>query len=208
MKPLAAAVAGLLLAPALGASDEAVALVRRIEAHHRAVLDLTARFTQTYRSGVLGRELVERGTLWVKRPGRMLWEYEEPEKKLFVCDGRSYYFYVPADRQVIVRDQAADRRAPALLLAGEGGILDRFDATLEGASADGRRLRLTPREADPEMESVYLEVDTASRITSIEVLDAQGNRSRFRFERIRENVGVGDERFRFKIPRGVEVVEG
>jgi len=185
-----------------------VALVERIERRHSSVADLTARFTQTYRSGILGRELVERGTLSIKRPGRMLWEYQEPEKKTFVSDGESFYFYVPADRQVIVRDQAGERSAPALLLAGEGRILEQFEAGLEDAPEGRHRLLLTPRKADPEVERVYLEVDASYRIVGIEVFDAQGNHSRFLFEAIRENVGLSDKLFRFRIPAGVEVVSG
>ena len=62
-------------------------LVERLEAHHARTTDLVARFTQSYRSGMLGREVVERGVLSVKRPGRMRWEYKDPEEKLFVSDG-------------------------------------------------------------------------------------------------------------------------
>src|SRR5688500_17465688 len=68
-------------------------LVRKVQAHHQTVKDLTARFTQTYSSGLLGREVVERGKVMVKRPDRMLWQYEEPEKKTFVSNGKTAYFY-------------------------------------------------------------------------------------------------------------------
>jgi outer membrane lipoprotein carrier protein len=104
----AIAIRALLAHPVLlplAEASPAESLVRRLEAHQARVGDLTARFVQTYRSGVLGREVVERGRVSIKRPGRMLWEYKDPEKKTFVADGKTFYFYVPADRQVIVRDQ-------------------------------------------------------------------------------------------------------
>jgi len=198
----------VLAAPTRGPAGEAQALMRKIEARHATAGDMTARFTQTYRSGVLGRELVERGKLSVKRPGRMLWEYEEPEKKVFVADGRTFYFYVPADRQVVVRDQAGDRRAPALLLSGEGTILDQFEVSLETAPPGRQRLRLVPREPDPEIEVVLVEVDSALRFRRIEVVDAQGNLSRFSFEEIEEDVGLSDRIFHFQIPPGVDVITG
>src|SRR4029453_15693544 len=87
----------------------AQSLVRRLEERQARAQDMTARFVQSYRSGILGRGVVERGVVRLKRPGRMLWEYKDPEKKTFLSDGKSYYFYVPADRQVIVRDQDEER---------------------------------------------------------------------------------------------------
>lgn len=191
------------------AEDPAVALARRVDARQQRVSDLTARFVQSYRSGTLGRELVERGTLAIKRPGRMLWEYRDPERKTFLSDGKTFFFYVPADKQVIVRDQAGERGLPTLLLSGQGGILSQFEAGLETSALPGaQRLRLVPKKPDPELERVFLDVDAEARIVGIEVLDAQGNRSRFRFDELRENVGLSDKLFHFKVPAGVEVVAG
>jgi outer membrane lipoprotein carrier protein len=191
------------------APDAANALARRIGQRHQRVADLTARFVQTYRSGMLAQEVVERGVVSLKRPGRMLWEYRDPEKKTFVSDGKTFYFYVPADRQVIVRDQAGQRGIPALLLSGRDDLLEEFDAALEPPPAPGlQRLRLTPRKADPEVERVFLDVDGADRIRAVRVRDAQGNESRFEFDAIRENVGLPDRLFRFEVPHGVEVIAG
>lgn len=183
-------------------------LARRIEERQEATPDLVARFTQTYRSGALGRTLVERGEVKVKRPGRMLWEYKTPEKKTFVSDGQKFYFYVPADKQVIVRDQDTARGLPALLLSGKGAVLGEFVASIETGPPGRSRLKLVPRSPDPEIARVFLEADTAYRIRRIEVEDAQGSRSAFDFDDIRENLGLTDRTFRFEIPRGVEVITG
>jgi outer membrane lipoprotein carrier protein len=183
-------------------------LARRIEARHRGVRDLTARFVQTYRSGALGREVVEKGVLSLKPPSRMRWEYRDPEKKTFVSDGKTSYFYVPADRQVIRREQSDSRDLPAMLLSGHADIVATFDVALESGPAGRPRLRLTPRKPEPEIEHLYVDVDGADRIRSILVVDAQGNRSQFAFDDIRENVGLDDRLFRFEVPRGVEVITG
>lgn len=169
---------------------------------------MTARFVQTYRSGILGREVVESGTVKIKRPGRMLWEYRSPEKKTFVSDGRTFYFYVPEDRQVIVRDQGGEKGVAVALLSGELDLLARFEAGFETGPSGRTRLRLSPRRPDPDVERVYLDADGAGRILAIEILDVQGNRSEFRFEDIRENVGLSDRLFRFEVPKGVEVIAG
>ena len=202
----ALALAGALVAaapPARGAED----LARRVEERQRNVRDLQARFVQTYRSGVLGREIVERGTVSIKNPGRMRWEYEDPEPKTFVCDGKTFYFYVPADKQVIVRDQADARGITAQLLAGRIAIKEQFSVALE--TTGGReRLRLIPRKQDPELDRVYLDVDASDRIRGIEIFDPQGNRSRFEFQGLRENIGLPDRLFHFETPKGVEVISG
>lgn len=199
----------VLLVPGGAAPPDAATLARRIDERHRRVADLRARFVQTYRSGALGQEVVERGELSVKRPGRMVWQYRHPERKTFVSDGRTFYFYVPADRQVIVRDQDGSDDLPTLLLSGRSSILEQFTAALEASPRRGlHRLRLLPRKADPEVESVALDVDDEGRIRGLHVQDAQGNRSRFDFEDIEENVGLPDRLFRFEVPKGVEVVAG
>src|SRR6188768_1781064 len=64
---------------------DAEAVLGRFDARSRTIRDFTARFTQTYRSGALGRAIVETGTVKVKRPSRMLFEYVTPDKKLFVA---------------------------------------------------------------------------------------------------------------------------
>jgi outer membrane lipoprotein carrier protein len=190
-------------------TDPAEALARRIDRRHQALGDLTARFVQTYRSGLMQRQVTESGVVSIKRPGRMRWEYRRPEKKLFVADGKTFYFYVPADKQVIVRQPGGERGIPALLLAGRGGILTEFTVAMEPAPAAGiQRLKLTPRRADPEVETVFLDVDGSDRVRTIEVRDPQGNLSRFTFEDIRENLGLRDGLFQFRIPQGVEVVTG
>jgi outer membrane lipoprotein carrier protein len=195
-------------APFEGPPASAEPLARRIEERHQGFADLTARFTQTYRSGLLGREVLERGVLSLKRPGRMRWEYREPERKLFVLNGKTSYFYVPADRQVIVREETDVRSLTSLLLAGRGDILARFAVTVEAETATGARLRLVPRDADPEVRQALLDVDASARIRALEFQDAQGNRSQFAFDDIRENVGLSDRMFEFEIPKGVEVITG
>jgi outer membrane lipoprotein carrier protein len=210
-----AALSALLLAagpvapPQDGDPGRAESLVRRIETRHARTQDLAARFVQSYRSGLLGRELVERGKVAIKRPGRMRWEYQEPEEKLFISDGETFYFYVPEDKQVIVQEQDAQRSLAARLLFGQGGLLDEFEATLDEPFEEGvERVRLVPRAEDAELERAFVEVDPSGLVRSILLEDLQGNRTRFRFEDLKENTGLKDELFRFEIPRGVEEIRG
>jgi len=195
--------------PEEGESPLARDLVERIEARHSQTRDLVARFEQSYRSGMLGRELVERGVVSIKQPGRMRWEYQEPEEKLFVADGEAFYFYVPEDAQVIVQEQDDQRSLAARLLFGQGGILEEFEASLEEPFEEGvLRVRLVPRRTDAEIAQAFIDAEPSGLVRSILIEDLQGNRTQFRFERLRENRGLSDDLFRFEIPPGVEVVRG
>lgn len=201
----------LTLAAPPEAGDAALArsLLRRIEERNARTSDLVARFTQSYRSGILGRETTERGVVKIKRPGRMRWEYQDPERKLFISDGRVFYFYVPADKQVIVSEQDQQRSLAARLLYGKGGLAEEFEVSLEEPLEEGvLRLRLLPRSEQPDVERAFVDVEPSGRIRGLLLEDMQGNRTRFRFEGVRENTGLEDELFRFEVPRGIEVIRG
>ena len=100
----AMAAAGALLGGPrpLAAQDQASELATRLQARYESIRDFSADFTHSYEGGILRKKAVERGAVLVKKPGKMRWEYREPEEKLFVSDGRKLYAWVPADRQVTV----------------------------------------------------------------------------------------------------------
>jgi outer membrane lipoprotein carrier protein len=186
--------------------QDAQAVLSDFDARSRTIRDFTARFTQTYRSGALGRAIVESGTVKVKRPSRMLFEYVKPDKKIFAADGDSYYFYVPRDRQVMVQNQRGDKRATARILA-EGRLLDHFKCVSEEKDALGRKLILVPRdEKDANVTRIAVVLDAQLRLLALEIQDAEGSTSRMVFEGFKENVGLKDSEFRFDIPKGVEVI--
>ena len=195
--------------PAAGSGD---ALARAIQAHYQQVRDFTASFEQAYVGGALKRRTVERGTVAIKKPGRMRWDYEAPEKKLFISDGTRMYFHVPADKQVRVSRMPEAGRVPTpiLFLAGQGDLLRDFRVeevpAPEGMSGV-RALRLRPVRPEPEYETLTLVVDGSSYVLKqLIVVDGQGGSSTFTFTNLRENVGVPDSRFVFTMPKGVDVV--
>ncbi len=195
--------------PAAPSSLTAVEVARRVEKRHAALHSFSAAFVQTYHSGTLGRSIQESGTVAIRRPGRMRWEYRKPEHKLFVCDGVSAYFFVPEDRQVTVKPIEGSEGLAFRLLLGELNLLDEFSAKL-APSPPGftPRLVLTPRKPSAELDEVTLDIDAQFRIVGIEILDPEGNRSQFVFTNLRENPDLPDKLFHFSIPKGVEVIQG
>src|ERR1700738_680144 len=130
--------AALLVVNGVGADmkQDATPRVRRFESGYRAAHTLQATLLERYsENGRIVR--VEAGTAFFRRSGRMRWEYEAPEKNLFLVDGKSAWFYVPADHTVtrVPAKESTDWRTPLALLAGEMK-LSRVCARVESATAE------------------------------------------------------------------------
>jgi outer membrane lipoprotein carrier protein len=186
------------------------ALARSLQQRYQGIHDFSASFTHSYRGGVLRTQTREQGTVAIKKPGRMHWVYTAPEKKEFVSDGRKVYSYIPQDKQVIVSDVPPDDQAttPALFLTGKGDISRDFTAAyVDSPIAGALALKLTPRRSEPEYEYLIVVVDPATlQIRALTTLDRQGGESTLTFTNLKENQGIADSEFAFRIPRGVDVV--
>ena len=193
----------------LTAPELAQALQRRYD----VVKDFSADFVHAYQGGVLKKQLTERGHVLIKKPGKMRWDYAAPEQKEFVSDGVKMYSYIPADNQVIVSPVAPTDEAatPALFLTGKGSLTRDFTPSLvalpAGLPAGSRALKLMPKSQQADYDWLILAVDQATlAIRGLVTIDAQGGTSTFAFTNLKENVGLADNAFTFKIPRGVDVV--
>jgi outer membrane lipoprotein carrier protein len=211
----------LLLTVAIAASvrgqrDSAAAaqdLAQALQRKYDSVKDWSADFSHAYRGGVLRKQIVERGRLLVKKPGKMRWQYTAPEEKLFVADGVKIYSYIPQDKQVIISSIPATDQAttPAMFLAGKGNLIRDFSSSLvqlpDGAPPGTTALKLIPKSAQREYDWLIVEVDERSlELRGLVTVDAQGGQSSFSFTNLKENAGLADKDFTFKIPRGVDVV--
>jgi outer membrane lipoprotein carrier protein len=199
--------------PIRAADPTAPELAQALQRKYDAVRDFSADFVHTYEGGVLKRKLTERGRVLIKKPGRMRWDYEAPERKQFVSDGTKMYFYIPADKQVIVSSVPPDAEAstPALFLAGKGRLTTEFAPSFidlpAGLPAGTRALKLVPKSKQTEYDWLVLAVDpTTLAIRGLMTVDAQGGTSAFAFTNLKENVGLSDNEFTFRVPRGVDVV--
>ena len=211
---LAAVLTALTLVAALQAADVsapelAAALQKKID----TIKDFSTDFTHVYEGGVLRKQITERGRLLVKKPGKMRWDYTTPEPKAFVSDGLKMYSYIPQDKQVIVSSVPREDEAstPALFLAGKGSLTRDFTPSLvdppAGMGAGTRGLKLVPKARQRDYDWLTLVIDPATLdIRGLQTIDAQGGKSTFAFANLKENIGLSDKEFAFKIPRGVDVV--
>jgi outer membrane lipoprotein carrier protein len=214
MRALALAALAVWLAPAaLGSQSNRPApeaLARAVQQRYNTVRDFSADFVHTYKGGVLRKQATERGAVVIKKPGRMRWVYTAPEKKTFVSDGVKIYSYIPQDRQVIVSGLPKEDEAPTavLFLAGKGDVTRDFTAShAEGAPPGTTALKLVPKKAERDYDALVLYLDPATlQIRALSTTDRQGGESTFTFTNMKENQGVSDKEFTFRIPRGVDVI--
>jgi outer membrane lipoprotein carrier protein len=188
-------------------------LAQSLQRKYDGIKDFSAEFTHSYRGGVLKKEIVERGRLLVKKPGKMRWQYTAPEQKLFVSDGVKMYSYIPQDKQVIVTSIPPDDQitTPTMFLTGKGNLTRDFSASIveppAGAPAGTRALKLVPKKPQREYDWLLLEVAPETlQLRGLVTSDAQGGLSSFSFTNLKENTDVADKEFAFTIPRGVDVV--
>jgi outer membrane lipoprotein carrier protein len=162
----------------------------------------------------LNQRQQEQGHLYLMRPRMMRWEYKNPEEKLFVSDGKTVYWYVPADKQVRtdqVRD-AIDDRIPLMFLIGRTnlrGEFTRFETMPGKPVVPGTvAIKMVPKRKT-DLTQLIMEVDPSTfHIRRLVMAHADGSRSDFVFSNIRLNTKLQESLFKFKIPPGVRVQEG
>jgi outer membrane lipoprotein carrier protein len=202
-----------LRAPAgLAQANDPVAMASKVQQRYTTIKDFQGDFVQSYEGGVLRTKTTERGSLKIKRPGRIRFTYTKPERKEFVSDGVRLYTHLVADKQVIVSPapSAEDGDVPAMFLAGRSDLARDYTPSftaLPGAASGLITLKLVPKNRESEFESLGIGVDPKSlQIQFLTAVDKQGGRSSFTFSNLKENRGLSDKEFEFRVPRGVDVV--
>jgi len=209
---LATAMAVACVMAAAAQSNDAVALAAKVQQRYNGIKDIQADFVQTYEGGVLRTRTTESGTVAIKRPGRMRFTYTKPEKKEFVSDGTRLYTHLVADKQVIVSPAPGPDQGdiPAMFLAGQSDLARDYTpsfTSLPGAATGLVTMKLVPKKKSEEYESIGIGIDPKTlQIQFLTAVDMQGGRSSFTFTNLKENRGLADKQFEFRIPRGVEVV--
>ena len=205
----------LTLVPAFGASPtlDVHAIAQAVDNRYNHLQTLQAEFTETYRGA--GIERTESGSLWLKKPGKMRWEYRSPKEKLFLSDGKDAWFYLPGDRQVRRSSvkKLDDLRSPLGFLLGK----TRLEKELDGLSVapdvapvtpGNTVLRGAPKGMADRVNQVVLEITPDYHIARIQFEEADESVTEYRFSEQRENVGIADQLFHFSPPPGVEIVDG
>jgi outer membrane lipoprotein carrier protein len=189
------------------------AVAAAVDAHYDHLRSLEAEFTEMYRGAGLDR--TESGTLWLKKPGKMRWEYRSPRVKLFVSDGRDAWFYVPDDRQArkIAARKLQDIRSPLAFLLGKTKLEKELDGLslapdVAPLAPDDVILRGVSSRWSDQISEIVLEVTPDHKIVRIILHESDGSTTEYRFQDQKENVAIAGGKFQFQSPPGTETVEG
>lgn len=213
------------MAVQVGSATDARGAARALQLRYRNATTLKAAFFERYSDGN-GGILAESGTVYFSRPGRMRWEYEAPEQKLFLVDGKNVWFYRPDDHTASRAKlrESSDWRTPLALLVGKANLsklcsdVQLVDPTSgragesdeESAHAGNIILRCIPRSGYDTRESireVILETDRQAYLVHVVIREVGGTETEFRFGNWEANLTMPEAKFRFDPPGGVTIVD-
>ena len=192
-------------------------LATEVDDHYNHLRSLQSDFTETYRGD--GPERVESGTLWLKKPRKMRWEYRSPQEKLFISDGDVVWFYLPREKQLrkTTLKKLDDVRSPIAFLLGKTKLENELQGLSQAVDqpplgAGNIVLRGVPKagigQSAGQVNEVMLEITPSHEIVRIVLAGVDGVTTEFRFAGWKENVALDDSHFEFMPPAGVETVEG
>ena len=191
-------------------SNSADAIVDGLQKNYDATSDFVADFRQETEVKNLNRTLKAAGKLSFKRPGKMLWLYDEPKGQFVLADGKHLYFYQPDQNQVIKSPLKNAFRGdiPLSFLLGLGNLKKDFNATLKASEENQHVLRLEPKGEAGGYSEILRGVGKGSfDILWVSVRDAANNLTTLRFANMRKGVGLKDSLFQVQLPKGADIVE-
>jgi outer membrane lipoprotein carrier protein len=202
----------IFLSIPLFAEESVQQVADRVDLRYNHLSTMKANFQESYNGAGLTRN--ESGVLWLQKPGKMRWQYQQPAQKLFIVDGKNAYFYVPSEHQArkMPAKKLDDFRSPLRYLLGHTKLQNEFSnlqlATEAPKQAGDVVLQGVPKGMEDRVQQVLLEITPSDNIARIQVEEIDGSMTEFQFSDVQENVAVKPDLFHFAPPPGVEIVEG
>lgn len=201
----ASAISVLAQSPSTPTASE---LATRVDRHYDQLHSLEAGFREDYAG--LGMTRSESGTLYLRKPGRMLWQYTTPAGKVFLLDGKFAWLYARGDAQVqrIPAKDIDDLRSPLRFLLGHTELENELTG-LKTAPASNGLYTLTgvPKGQEKRVTRLSLTVTAAGAITAIEIVEVDGATTRFAFSSEKPDAAIPADTFHFAPPPGIPVVD-
>ncbi|MGB9764906.1 MAG: LolA family protein [Candidatus Saccharicenans sp.] len=189
-----------------------VEIAIRLENKLKSLTSLEADFQQYYYSSGLEEPLVGRGKVFIRRPDRMRWEYDSPEKQIFIYKDKYFWLYYPEDKQLIKNAGSSEVQESEILglLSGDFSIVDRYQVTSNPFPTSQKgvyQIKLTPRE-ESQFSYILLEIDRESYLLLKAVFfEPTGSKLEYHFSRIKLGQKMPDRLFELKIPPDCQIIE-
>ncbi|HEX4004898.1 MAG TPA: outer membrane lipoprotein carrier protein LolA [Acidobacteriaceae bacterium] len=181
----------------------------RVDRHYNALHSLSVHFVQRYAG--LGMERKESGVLLLKKPGKMLWTYTDPDGKIFLLDGRFGYFYSSGETeaQKVEEKTLDDLRSPLRFLLGHTELEKELTGLTVRPDGSGNSvLAGVPKGLEQRVSSLKIVAAADGTIRSMEIDETDGVQNRFDFSGELGNAPAPNSAFVFSAPAGVHVVTG
>ncbi len=188
-------------------------MLDRIQEFYETTEDYQASFNQVYKNKLYNETKKSSGKVYIKRPGKMRWEYKKPNEKLFVSDGKVLWVYEAEANQVFKQDLASSELPTAIaFLMGKGDMKKDYKYKhVENEKAAKKGLvviELVPKKATTQYKKLLFMVDEASSgVKRTIIVDHSDNTNSMRFEKVKTNQGLKSKKFTFKMPKGATLVE-
>ena len=181
-----------------------------IQRQYEKVSTFEANFTQRSYVKMMNQTQSVKGTVKIKKPGKMKWVYGAPDTQILISDGKNLWLYVPEEEQAtrVPVESIYSSNTPALFLAGKGKLTRSFN--VESVSEENRNILVTlvPKNEDQGLARLILHANKKNyQITGSTVYDKLGNKTEIRFSQIRINREIPEEQFQLKTPPGVEILD-
>jgi outer membrane lipoprotein carrier protein len=197
-----------------GARLDVHTVVERVQKRYDAAGDFRAHFSQTLTNPTFKRKSALSGEVLLKKPGKMRWNYQTPDVKMYLADGSVLWLYEPEDKQAFKQELKSSQLPAALaFLTGKGKLADEFEIAFAASPAAAGTARdyvlsLHPRQAQPQVKELTFVVDPDTFLVRESLLvDGQGNVNDMLFTDIKVSTGLPDSTFRWSPPAGVRVID-
>jgi len=205
---------GLLLAATpLKAALSVEEVVGHIQEEYNRTQDLTAHFVQKAYNKAMNQTQTATGTVYIKKPGQMRWDYDSPQAQVFIMNQEKFWWYTPQSKQVIVKParEAFDSHLPLAFISGVGSLRQDFNiqfAPDQPQTKEVYTLELVPKQPQVNLKKMWLKVDKKNyRIQEVVMYDFYGNITTLEFSQHKLNTGLKTSIFQFEPPLGVQVIQ-
>jgi outer membrane lipoprotein carrier protein len=181
-----------------------------VQKNYEKVLTYEAEFIQKSYIKMMDKTQDIKGTVSIKKPGKMKWSYGAPDTQVLISNGNTLWLYVPDEEQAtkVPIESIYSSNTPALFLAGKGKLTQSFNVESVNLDKDPLSITLTPKADDQSLTRLKLFANKKNyQITGSTVYDKLGNKTEIRFSNIKTNREIPEKTFQFQAPTNVEVLD-